>query len=440
MVPALIGIVPIGRGASRKSASWERIVAGHVIFISRQRLVGAINGSSAYLIDLARAVRGAGLIPHLLQPSPDVAGRWPVLSMRPEMEVFQTHAIRGLVRIGRHRVSLRPRVYASLAMAVLRAVARKAGLKGAWTIDVPMAYAIAQPWVSRDHAWLRRAARSCATSGDGLAAVADYMFCAQGFGDLPDCPTAIVMHDLFHAREGGSSDSVVLVDRDTELALLGRADAVVAIQAGEAAFLEREVPQVRTILAPLATRTVAATQPGEDDRLLFVASNTAPNVVGLQWFAEHVWPLLRFARPGIRLDVAGSVGRAFPSPPGEGIHLLGYVDAVDALYASAGIVISPLTFGSGLKVKLIEALGRGKAIVATPVTLQGVEDICRDAVRVAQDPEAFAARILELTADRSARARLGEGALETANRHFGAERCYGDFVDWLRNAQSAPPR
>ncbi|EIZ77902.1 glycosyl family 2 [Novosphingobium sp. Rr 2-17] len=408
--------------------------AGHVIFISRQRLVGAINGSSAYLIDLARAVRGAGLVPHLLQPSPDVAGRWPVLSMRPEMKVFQTHAIRGLVRIGRHRVSLRPQVYASLAMAVLRAVARKVGARGAWTIDVPMPYAIAQPWVSRDHAWLHRAARSCVASGDGLTAVADYMFCAPGFADLPDCPTAIVMHDLFHAREGGGSDSVALVDRDTELALLGRADAVIAIQAGEAAFLKREVPQVRTILAPLATQTVAATQPGEDDRLLFVASNTAPNVVGLQWFAEHVWPLLRAARPAIQLDVAGNVGRAFSSAPAEGIRLLGYVDKMDELYASAGIVISPLTFGSGLKIKLIEALGKGKAIVATPVTLQGVEEVCAGAVRVAPEPEAFAAHILELASDRSARARLGERALETANRHFGADRCYGDFVDWLRNA------
>jgi succinoglycan biosynthesis protein ExoO len=49
------------------------------------------------------------------------------------------------------------------------------------------------------------------------------------------------------------------------------------------------------------------------------------------------------------------------------------------------VVVAPLTAGSGLKIKLVEALSRGKAIVATSVTAQGVEELVRPAVAVADD-------------------------------------------------------
>ena len=55
--------------------------------------------------------------------------------------------------------------------------------------------------------------------------------------------------------------------------------------------------------------------------------------------------------------------------------MLGRVDDLTPLYAGAAVAISPLRGGSGLKIKLIEALGQGKVIVATTTTLQGVTDI-----------------------------------------------------------------
>src|SRR5690606_12059200 len=121
----------------------------------------------------------------------------------------------------------------------------------------------------------------------------------EGFADLPDAdiPTAIIMHDLFHARNGGSDDSVEAVTREAEITMLGQADAVIAIQAQEAAFIDANVMGVRAILAPMAATPVAEAQPGQADRLLFVGSNTAPNSVGLRWFFDDVWPLVRSGWP-----------------------------------------------------------------------------------------------------------------------------------------------
>ncbi len=402
----------------------------NVVFISRQRLVGATNGSSAYLLDLARAVRDAGFVPHLVQPSATVAGRWPVLSLRPEMDVFATHQIRGLIRVGRRFVTPTPSVYVAIARSVAAGVARRLGLTGGWTQDRPLPYAVAIPWTAADHRWLAQATR-----GKADIAISDYMFCAEGIASLPDpsVPSAIIMHDLFHARKGGGADSVALVTREQEVAMLGRADVVVAIQPAEAAFVADHVPDTRAIVAPMAATPVTAAQPGEEDRLLFVGSNTAPNVVGLQWFFDAVWPAVRAACPNATLDVAGTVGRAFDTAP-DGVRLLGLVDDLDPLYTRAGVVISPLTFGSGLKIKLIEALARGKAIVATPITVEGAERETDGAVHVTDDAARFAAHVVSLNRDVAARTALAGAALDAARRHYGAATCYAGFVEWLRGA------
>ncbi|MEP6867389.1 MAG: glycosyltransferase family 4 protein, partial [Novosphingobium sp.] len=370
-----------------------------------------------------------------VQPSPMLTGRWPVLTMRPEMQVFATHQVRGLIKLGRHLVTPSPRVYLAIARAALSAIARRLGVTAAWAQDRPMPYVIALPWTKADHAWLRRACR-----GKADIAVADYMFCAEGFDDLPDhgpntaarIPRAIVMHDLFHARQGGAADSVALVSRDEEVALLGRADAVIAIQSAEAAFVASAVPHVQGILAPMAANPVAAPQPGIDGSLLFVGSNTAPNVVGLQWFFDEVWPDIRAAHPGAHLDVAGTVARAFPQGGPPGVSFLGLVDDLGPLYRSAGVVISPLTFGSGLKIKLVEALAMGKAVVATPVTLQGIEDVCAGAVRVAENSSSFAEATTELLSHPDRRTTLAECALAVARDHFSAAASYAQFTAWLR--------
>jgi glycosyltransferase involved in cell wall biosynthesis len=403
-----------------------------ILFVSRQRLVGPVNGSSAYLIDLARAARNAGFEPHLLQPAPTVAGRWPVLRLRPEMRVFASHHIRGLIRVGDTFVSPRPRVYADVACALAKRIARRAGMTGAWTRDTPHPYAIAIPWQGVDHRFVRRHGTDRSD-----VVIADYVFCTDAFADLPGRPTATLMHDLFHAREGGGADSVAALTREREIELLGRADAVLAIQPDEATFVAENVADTRAIVVPMAAQAVAAPQPGTDNTLLFVGSNTAPNVVGLQWFFDHVWPAIHAADPCIRLQIAGSVAHAFAAGGPAGTQFLGLVPDLEPLYADAGLVISPLTFGSGLKIKLIEALTRGKAVVATPVTLQGVPDDCRDAVVETDDPSEMAAAIVRLSRDADARARLAHSAWLAGKARYAPEGAYREFLNWLDQVTAA---
>ncbi|HYF22677.1 MAG TPA: glycosyltransferase [Caulobacteraceae bacterium] len=402
-----------------------------LVLLSRQRVVGATNGSSAYLLSIAEALGARGWRVRFVGPSPKAFGRWPVLKLKPETAAFAEVRIRGSVRLGPWVIATDPRIALRAGLTVLEAVLAKLKLKRAGWVK-PAPYAVAEPATRAD---LLFAARHAAGA---KAVLADYAFLTPliPYALAPEAPSAVVMHDLFSSRaeqfaRAGASDSVAAITADEEYRLLGQAGAVVAIQAHEAEAV-RAAAGVPVIVAPMAARPVAAAQAGEDGRLLFVGSNTAPNVVGLQWFFREVWPRVRAARPGAVLEVAGNVNRAVGEAP-DGVGMLGLVDDLDALYSAAGMVVSPLITGSGLKIKLVEAMAKGKAIVATPVTAQGVEAEIDGAVFVDDDPAALAAEIVRLLDDAGARAARGEAALERARRHFSAEACYAALLDWFES-------
>jgi succinoglycan biosynthesis protein ExoO len=403
----------------------------HVLFVSCQRIIGRNNGSSTYLLDIAAAIRAAGMVPHLLQPAPSITGRLPVMRLSRDLAVFETHRVRGVLKVGLLIVSLDARVWGDALRGLAARLAKKAGL-GLMLADKPYPHTITVPWTDKDRLFVARHGRKHAD-----AVLIDYVFQSEAIPMLmrPEAPSAIVLHDLYAQRAGSfggaaGRDSVDL-DAGREAALMRRADAVVAIQAQEADWVRSHVPDVTVLTAPMAAYPVSMAQPGNDLDVLFVGSNTSPNIIALEWLFASVWPLVAQDVPGARLLVAGSVASAFAGRAPKGVEFLGIVPDLAPVYREAGVVISPLTVGSGLKIKLIEALAHGKAVVATSVTLQGVEDEAGPAVIHADDAQDFADGVVALLGNRAERARQADLALSVARNAFSPERCYGSLTRWL---------
>lgn len=412
-----------------------RAAAGppRVALLSRQRIVGATNGSSAYVLALAGAVRDAGHVPDFLGASPKIFGRWAVLRLRPEMSVFGRYLVRGGWRIGAFVFARDPRTWAASALAVADRLLRRVGVSG---LSRPAEYAQGAAATRADQIWIARNASPAA------AILCDYAFTAPlaPYALAPEAPAAIIMHDLMSARIADAAETnTVRISADEEFRLLGLADAIVAIQREEAAKVAAALPHRHVIVAPHAVTPAPAPQPGLDDTLLFVGSNTAPNIVGLQRFFSEAWPAIRAERPAARLKIAGSVARALGRAP-EGVTMLGVVDDLDPLYAEAGLVISPLHTGSGLKIKLIEALAAGKAVVGTSVTVQGVEEETAGAVVVADDAKLFAAAVVDLLGDPARRADMARAALAAARAHFSAAACFREFTEFVAARGVKPAR
>jgi succinoglycan biosynthesis protein ExoO len=409
-----------------------------VCLISRQRVVGRTNGSSVYLLELAAALAARRLDVHFLSPSPVTLGRWPYLRLSDAVSTFKSYRVRGTWRFNRYLISTNPNRAIRAAFAVLDKVLVNSGVLARPT-STRAPYSVAQPLTREDQLFL---ARHAPRNSDFL--IADYCFLTETlpYALRPDAKSAVIMHDLISSRASQFdalklTDSVTVLSEEEECEKLAAADCILALQPDEAAVVRRRLPHHHIMVVEMGAQPVSKPQPGEDDAVLFVGSGAAPNVDGIRWFIERCWPLIRARRPDALFHVAGTVSQTFGPPP-EGVLFLGHVHDLTPLYRRAGVVVSPLRVGSGLKIKLIQALEHGKAVVATSVTLQGVADRLKDAVHPANDAEEFAAAVLSLLNDAKMRVSLANRGLDAVARHFSPDQCYGSFAEHVATVGVSP--
>jgi glycosyltransferase involved in cell wall biosynthesis len=375
-----------------------------------------------------KAIADRGIDIHFLSPSSSTLGRWPYIALSDDLSIFKSVRIHGTWRLGRYYVSLDPRRLLRGAFAVCDMAALKLGLSGrSYSKKDP--YSIAQPLTRRDQLFI---ARYAPRIGDFL--IADYCFLTDAlpFALRPEAGSAVIMHDRFSSRPGqfaalNRKGVEAILTEEKECDLLGRADTILAIQWEEADFVRRRLPKHQIIVAPLAARPTDAPQPGQDDQILFVGSAAAANVDGLTWFIDYCWTAIQRSYPAAKMCIAGTVSQ-FMGPMPDGIRVAGLVKDLDPLYSQAGVIVSPLRIGSGLKIKLIEALSRGKTVVGTSKTLQGVGEYFADCIVIEDDPERFAEAVVRLLMDRRARIALASRGLSQIRDHFSPEKCYGAFL------------
>jgi glycosyltransferase involved in cell wall biosynthesis len=399
-----------------------------ICILTRQRIASRTNGSSRYLLDIADFLAGRGFDVHLVIPSPVTMGRWPFLKLSEDLDVFKTIRFRGTVRLGRYIVAFDPRIAVKGALGLLDRVLYRSGLVSR-RLSRPAPYAIAQTLTRQDRLFIAREAPSIAD-----AQIADYCFLTEAYPYAlrPDARRIVIMHDLFSSRSAqfaklNASDSVATLPLEEELRMLARAETIVAIQRDEAAVLQRKLPRHEIVVAPMAAVPVSQAQIGRSETVLFVGSSAAPNADGLRWFIESCWPTIRERRPNAMLYIAGSVCNTVAGTP-PATKLLNVVGDLDDLYTEASVVISPLLAGSGLKIKLIEGLSKGKAMVVTTTTLQGVADTLNGCTLVDDSASGFASLVVNLLGDPRKREELGARGISAISRHFSPEHAYGAIV------------
>jgi glycosyltransferase involved in cell wall biosynthesis len=95
---------------------------------------------------------------------------------------------------------------------------------------------------------------------------------------------------------------------------------------------------------------------------------------------------------------------------GDDVVVTGRVPSVEPYFERAQVIVCPLREGGGVKVKVLEALARGKAVVTTSVGVQGLGPAADDALRVEDRPRRFARAVAEILRDETERRRLEQAA------------------------------
>ncbi len=123
----------------------------------------------------------------------------------------------------------------------------------------------------------------------------------------------------------------------------------------------------------------------------------APNRVGLDWFLDKVVPLLP---DDVTVAIAGRIDGPPPQLPGN-VRFVGRVPDAQGFVRASRVVALATKGGTGVQLKTIETFEEGLPAVATSAALRGIDAVPEN-VRVADDPEAFAAGLVErVTADRA---------------------------------------
>lgn len=154
----------------------------------------------------------------------------------------------------------------------------------------------------------------------------------------------------------------------------------------------------------------------------YIASNYLPNIDAINWFLNEVWS--DAFEPSLTLDIYGPVVDGINDNIASNVRKIGVVADIDQIYSALDIIINPVRFGAGLKIKNIEALARGLPLITTPHGAQGIEDAAGKAFLVAQDPDEFCRHIDTLVYDDGLRRKLGDAAYQYARKVFSEDCCF----------------
>jgi glycosyltransferase involved in cell wall biosynthesis len=221
--------------------------------------------------------------------------------------------------------------------------------------------------------------------------------------------------------------------RRVEADVCATTDLTIAVSELDREALESLAPSARIRAVPTGVDISyfrPSATPQRPGSLVFTgAMDWYPNEDGMLDFIERTLPLIQREITGVSLTI---VGRN-PSPRlrevhgRQGIVVTGTVDDVRPYVAEAEVYVVPLRIGGGTRLKILEALAMGKAVVATSIGAEGLPLIDGEHFVAADSAEDMSRAVLELLRDPAKRAALGSAGRRLVAEKHSWERVALDF-------------
>lgn len=268
--------------------------------------------------------------------------------------------------------------------------------------------------------------------------IVNYVFLANAFNSIlndKNILKVILTHDVFYNRIASFKEIGICVEGgswslEIEAEQLRKADVLLAIQKQDAELLKQMAPQCQVITMPKAAKPCIHTTKQIPGRCLFVGTGADHNYQGLQWFLKNVWTKIIQLHPSSSLNICGTVCDLIKDNY-PNVRLLGIVEDLKPEYSAAEVCIIPLLAGSGLKIKLIEAMSYSRACVSTSVGIQGISELANKSVLVADTADDFALSVNMLLTNTNRRKFMEEQAYRYVTENLSPQSVYQPFVDYI---------
>jgi glycosyltransferase involved in cell wall biosynthesis len=233
--------------------------------------------------------------------------------------------------------------------------------------------------------------------------------------------------------------------RALEFRAIQEVDAIFCVSEEERRVAAEIAPDTPSFLLP-GSADVVERPPGFADRADlvfyggFLAGPGSPNEDALLHLVEEVLPRVRAVLPDVVLHVVG----ADPTPAvqalhGNGIDVVGYVEDPYDWLTRVRLHVHPIRFGAGIKNKLLDTIGAGLPFVTTVSGAEGMQLGELAPMLVADEPEAFAERVIALYTDEARWTRVQSGLLALARERFSRRASRRALVEAMSHLGVAPP-
>jgi sugar transferase (PEP-CTERM/EpsH1 system associated) len=211
-----------------------------------------------------------------------------------------------------------------------------------------------------------------------------------------------------------------------EVEISQRFGALVAVSQREAAYFQRNVPNVPTFVVPNGVdteffRPLGSSKCDQNPTLLYTGRmDYLPNVDAVTWFCREVLPRIQRAYPSVHFHI---VGRS-PTPEVQalgklpGVMIVGEVPDVRPYYALATIFVVPLRLGAGTRLKILEAMAMATPVISTTLGCEGLDVEPGKDLIIADTVEEMEVQITHLLENSVFRDKIGQRARLTVKQKY----------------------
>lgn len=262
----------------------------------------------------------------------------------------------------------------------------------------------------------------------------------------PESLKVLVHHEIRYIRikreadlldDKGSYDTMRLeAIRDQEIALIKRFDRVITLTENDKEVLSREIPAEKIYVSPATVKLDHKKITGLSsfsNKLVFIGSSIhLPNRDGVKWFIDKVLPLIVLSVPDIYLDVVGSWDKNFIKDyTRSNVIFKGFVDDLAVAFDSS-LLIVPVRIGSGMRLKIIDAVNHKIPFITTSIGVEGLDFEDEKECLIADTPENFAEGIIRLSQHSEIQKDLVENASVKLKEKYSYESAIKKRLDFYR--------
>lgn len=175
--------------------------------------------------------------------------------------------------------------------------------------------------------------------------------------------------------------------------------------------------------------------PTDNPELFHIGSmNWLPNIEGIEWFLDKVWPKVVQNYPNLTFSIAGrNIPDKIKKRIDKNLFIDGEVPDAQLFMLSKDIMIVPLLSGSGVRVKIIEGMALGKTIISTSIGAEGLDVVDGKHILIANTPKEMIEAIGQCVKSPDICKFIGESARQYVSLHHNNETISNKIIDFYNS-------